>query len=463
MYALVDGNNFYVSCERVFRPDLNGRPVVVLSNNDGCAVARSNEAKALGIAMGAPWFKIKHLEDEAGLVGLSANFTLYGDMSDRMMSLVAGLGHQQEIYSIDESFVNLAGIRGDLIKRSHQIRRRVMQWTGLPTCIGIAPTKTLAKLANHIAKTVERKPGVYPEHIVGHGVDGSLSQVCHLGLLDVASKQLLFERTEVTEVWGVGPRIGKQLNEAGVHTVLDLVNLDPATVARRWSVVLERTVRELKGQPCIALDHEPPARQQIACTRSFGHPVTERHEIEQAVTEFASRAAEKLRKQDHRASALLTFIRTSPFRRQDEQYSASMVYPLIRPTADSTQLVKAALTNLARIYKPGFNYAKAGVMLMDLSPASQEQLELGDWALELNEQDACTTSEAERARMIVAMDSLNQRYGKGTVKVASAGAHRTTTLRPGQPDRNQRNWQMKQARRTPRYTTCWAELAVAKG
>lgn len=456
MYALVDGNNFYVSCERVFRPDLNGRPVVVLSSNDGCAVARSNEAKALGIAMGAPWFKIKHLEDEAGLVGLSANFTLYRDMSDRMMSLVAGLGHQQEIYSIDESFVNLAGIRGDLIKRSHQVRRRVLQWTGLPTCIGIGPTKTLAKLANHIAKTVERKPGVYPDHITGHGADGGLAQVCHLGLLSEVERNRLFERTEVTEVWGVGPRIGKQLTDAGVHTVLDLVNLDLATVARRWSVVLERTVRELKGQPCIALDHEPPARQQIACTRSFGHPVTDQFELEQAVTEFVSRAAEKLRKQGHRAGALLTFVRTSPFRKQDEQYSASMVYPLIRPTADSTQLVKAALANLQRLYRPGFNYAKAGVMLMDLSPDSHEQMELGDWGMDLNETSAtCTPSashEQERARMMVAMDSLNQRYGKGTVKVASAGA----SQRPG-------NWQMKQARRTPRYTTCWGELAMVRG
>ena len=189
--------------------------------------------------------------------------------------------------------------------------------------------------------------------------------------------------------------------------------------------------------------------------------MTERHELEQAVTEYASRAAEKLRKQDHRAGALLTFVRTSPFRKQDDQYSASMVYPMIRPTADSTQLVKAALANLARIYKPGFKYAKAGVMLMDLVPASQEQLELDDWGLELNE--VSTTSEGERARMMVAMDSLNQRYGKGTVKVASAGADRTNTTRLGQMNNLLGNWQMKQARRTPRYTTCWDELAVVKG
>ena len=200
VYALIDGNNFYVSCERVFRPDLNDRPVVVLSNNDGCAIARSNEAKALGIKMGAPWFQIKHLEEEAGLVALSANFSLYGDMSDRMMSLVAGLGHQQEVYSIDESFIDLAGVRGDMIRRSRLIRQRLLQWTGIPTCIGIGPTKTLAKLANHIAKTAERKPGVYPERFPGHGPDGSIAQICHLGILSDDDKRTLFERTAVTEV-----------------------------------------------------------------------------------------------------------------------------------------------------------------------------------------------------------------------------------------------------------------------
>ena len=201
MYALVDGNNFYVSCERVFRPSLEGIPVVVLSNNDGCAVARSNEAKALGIAMGAPWFKIKHLAEEAGLVALSANFALYGDMSDRMMSLAAGLGPAQEIYSIDESFIDLSGVKGDLVERSHKIRARILQWVGIPCGIGIGPTKTLAKLANHIAKTAERKPGVYPE---------KLAQVCNLNALEHSERQAVFEATAVNEVWGVGRQITSQ-------------------------------------------------------------------------------------------------------------------------------------------------------------------------------------------------------------------------------------------------------------
>ncbi len=228
MYALVDGNNFYVSCERVFRPSLSGRPVVVLSNNDGCAVARSNEAKALGIKMGAPWFKIKHLEEEAGLVGLSANFPLYGDLSDRMMSLAAGLGPRQEIYSIDESFIELTGVRGDLVERSHKIRSRILQWVGIPCGIGIGATKTLAKLANYVAKTAERKPGSYPE---------KLAQVCNLAALSPAELDAVLAATPVGEVWGIGPRISAQLISGGVTTVLDLVRADPSTIRRKFRLL----------------------------------------------------------------------------------------------------------------------------------------------------------------------------------------------------------------------------------
>ncbi|MFT4268772.1 MAG: DNA polymerase V subunit UmuC, partial [Xenophilus sp.] len=213
MLALLDGNNFYVSCERVFRPSLQGRPVVVLSNNDGCAISRSNEAKALGVRMAQPHFEIRHLEDGAGLVSLSANFVLYGDMSDRMMSLAAGLGPAQEVYSIDECFIGLQGVRGDLAARSRAVRSRILRWIGIPTCIGIAPTKTLAKLANHIAKEAERTPGSYP---VRH------AQVCHLGALAPAEREALLAATAVGDVWGVGPRIGEQLRAGGVASALDL-------------------------------------------------------------------------------------------------------------------------------------------------------------------------------------------------------------------------------------------------
>jgi DNA polymerase V len=432
MYALVDGNNFYVSCERVFRPSLNGQPVVVLSNNDGCAIARSNEAKALGIAMGAPWFQIKHLAEDAGLVALSANFALYGDMSDRMMSLAAGLGPAQEIYSIDESFIDLSGVKGDLVERSHKIRARIQQWVGIPCGIGIGPTKTLAKLANHIAKTAERKPGTYPN---------KLAQVCNLASLEKSECEAVFAATAVNEVWGVGRQISKQLQAGGIHTVLDLMQLDPATVRSKWSVVLERTVRELQGTPCIDLDHTPAAKKEIACTRSFGRPITEQHHLAEAVTEFASRAAEKVRKQHSRAGQVLVYIRTSPFRK-DLQYSRSMVTPLRRPSADTACIVKAALQGLNHIFKPGFNYAKAGVMLLDLQPDTDQQAEL-----DLEDGDA----EEDRTRLMTAMDTLNHRFGKGTVLTASAGLEGV-----------QREWSMKQLRRTPAYTTRWDDMPVAR-
>jgi DNA polymerase V len=431
MYALVDGNNFYVSCERVFRPSLNGRPVVVLSNNDGCAIARSNEAKALGIKMGAPWFQIRHMEETHGLVALSANFTLYGDMSDRMMSLAAGLGPTQEIYSIDESFIGLQGVRGDLTKRSQAIRDRINQWVGIPCGVGIGQTKTLAKLANYIAKTAERKPGSYP---------AELAQVCNLTALPAQDLDDVLAATLVEEVWGVGRKIAAQLHEGGVHTVLDLARLDPATVRRRWSVVLERTVRELQGMQCIDLDDAPAPKKEIACTRSFGHAVTELPPLVEAVSEFASRAAEKLRKQGSLASQLLVFCHTSPFR-PGPRFNRSIVVPLRRPTADTGKLVWAASAGMRRIYEPGYKMAKAGVMLLDLVPGGVLQGEL-----DLEDED-----HRDRTKLMVALDALNGRYGKGTVHVASTGV-----------DNQAQTWGMKQERRTPAYTTCWDDVPIAR-
>lgn len=430
MLALIDGNNFYCSCERVFQPWLKGRPVVVLSNNDGCAIARSDEAKALGIKMGAPYFQLRDLERDAGLIALSANFALYGDMSDRMMTLAAGLGHTQEVYSIDESFIDLSAIPGDLVRRARIIRRRIHQWIGIPTCIGIGPTKTLAKLANAIAKSAERKPGSYPAH---H------AQICHLGACSREELAALLAATEVGDVWGVGPRIGAQLRAQGIHTALDLQRMDPAAAKAGWSVVLEKTVRELNGVPCIEFEDEPPAKQQIACTRSFGHPVTELIELQEAITEFACRAAEKLRKQNSHTGHIMAFIRTSPFRKQDPQYSRSASIPLPSPTSDSAHITQAANAIIKRIYRPGFKYAKAGVMLMDLQPATRHQLTL----------DFDETMPENRVRLMTAMDQLNQRFGRGTLKLASAGAPRARKL-----------WAMKQERMSTGFTTDWAGLAV---
>ena len=429
----MDGNNFYVSCERVFRPSLNGRPVVVLSNNDGCAIARSNEAKALGIKMGAPWFQIRHFEESDGLVALSANFALYGYMSDRMMSLAAGLGHRQEVYSIDESFIDLSGIKGNMTERSRKVRHRILKWIGIACGIGIGPTKTLAKLANHIAKTTERKPGSYPHQ---H------SQVCNLGDLKLEELDALMMATEVGEVWGVGKRIGAQLKESGIHTVLDLARLDPVMVKRRWSVVLERTVRELQGTDCMGLDQAPPAKQEIAFTRSFGQAVLDLSVLQEAVTEFASRAAQKLRLQNGHAAQVLTFIRTSPFRTQDLQYSRSTVVPLRRPTNDTRDLSRAALSGLQAIFRPGFRYAKAGVILLDLQPTDLIQEEL------VFEDDVAYPGVS---RLMQALDAVNQRFGRNTVTLASAGLAS-----------EEQQWTMKQERRTPGYTTDWDGLALVR-
>ncbi|MDB5884657.1 MAG: polymerase subunit UmuC [Polaromonas sp.] len=431
MFALVDGNNFYVSCERVFRPSLKRWPVVVLSNNDGCAIARSNEAKRLGIKMGAPWFEIKHMDASEGLVGLSANFTLYGDMSDRMMSIAAGLGPHQEVYSIDESFIGLAGVGGDLTARARAVRSRIEQWTGIPTGIGIGATKTLAKLANHIAKTAERKPGSYPE---------ALAQVCNLSALPASDLDAVLRATPVGEVWGVGRRIASQLSDGGIGTVLDLARMDPATVRRRWSVVLERTVRELQGLPCIALEEQPAPKKEIACTRSFGQPVTDLAPLIEAVSEFAARAAEKLRLQASVASELLVFVHTSPHR-LGPRFSQSAVVPLRHPTADTAALVQAAVLGLRSIYRPGFALIKAGVMLLDLVPGILFQGEL----------DLEPEANRERARLMATMDALNGKYGKGTVRLASTGM-----------DDRTRQWGMRQELLTPQYTTDWAGMPIAK-
>jgi DNA polymerase V len=436
MYALVDGNNFYCACERVFRPSLNNCPVVVLSNNDGCAIARSNEAKALGIKMGAPWFEIRHFAESHGLVALSANFALYGDLSDRMMSVAAGLGHRQEIYSIDESFVDLSGIREDLTERSRKVRARILQWVGIPCGIGIGPTKTLAKLANFIAKTSERKPGSYPaQH----------AQVCNLGALGQDEVHALLAATEVGEVWGVGRRIGAQLQEAGIKTVLDLSRLDPGTVKRRWSVVLERTVRELQGISCIGFEDQPEPKQEIACTRSFGRAVTALSDLQEAVTEFASRAAQKLRQQGSHAAQVLVFIRTSAFRVHDLQYSRSIVVPLRRPTDDSRSINQAALLGLASIFQPGYRYAKAGVMLLSLQDARERQSELD------LEDEVDAVRDTGTPKLMQALDALNTRYGRGAVLLASAGLAGEKRL-----------WSMRQERKTPGYTTCWEDMPVAR-
>jgi DNA polymerase V len=440
MFALVDVNNMYVSCERVFRPSLVGRPVVVLSNNDGCAIARSNEAKDLGVKMAQPWFQVRHLEREAGLIALSANFELYGDMSSRMMTLVAEYAPRQEIYSIDECFLHFEGVQGDLVGIGRELRARVLQWTGLPTSVGFAPTKTLAKLANHVAKTADRKPGTYPRE---------LAQVCNLATMPRQALDQMMRDTEVSDVWGIGRKISARLNEGGIHTVLDLVRADVATLRKQFSVVLEKTVLELRGTSCLDVDDGPAANQQIMCSRSFGTPVTELAALTEVVSQFASRVAEKARYQQSAAGAVHVFITTSPFRKNDRQHSPSVTMPLTRPTADTRQLIGVAVRALEGMYRPGFNYVKAGVMLVDLQPEGLAQGELdlfpGTFVSE------APAAQRDRARLMDALDALNRRFGRGAVSVASAARRETVG-----------GYTVKQERRSPRYTTRLDEMPIAR-
>jgi DNA polymerase V len=438
VFALVDVNNMYVSCERVFRPALDGKPVVVLSNNDGACIARSNEAKDLGVRMAQPWFEVRHLERTAGLVALSANFELYGDMSSRMMSLAARYAPREEIYSIDECFLDFDGVPGDLVAIGRELRRQVLAWTGLPTCVGFGATKTLAKLANHVAKTAERKAGSYPPE---------LAQVCNFADLSADQLAAVMQATEVGQVWGIGRKTTARLNEGGVRTVLDLVRGDATALGRQFSVVVEKTILELRGTACQGVNDAPQANQQIMCSRSFGAPVTDLPTLVEVVSQFTSQVARKLRDQGSLAGAVHVFIATSPYRRHDRQHAPSATLPLSRPSADTRVLVSAAVRALRSVFRPGFNYAKAGVMLVDLQQQGPEHATPDLFAADPEPE----VDRGGRSDLMSALDALNQRFGRHAVSVASAARRAGPSAHAS-----------KQDRRSPRYTTRIEEIATAR-
>ncbi|HEY6019131.1 MAG TPA: Y-family DNA polymerase [Candidatus Paceibacterota bacterium] len=421
--ALVDCNNFYVSCERVFNPKLEGRPVVVLSNNDGCAVARSNEVKALGIKMGEPWFKMEQLAKQHGIIALSSNYTLYGDMSARVMSILSQFSDQQEIYSIDECFLGLDGFAPDyLVEHGQKIRQAVWKKVGIPVCVGIAETKTLAKLANHCAKK---------------GLAGQ-EGVCDFGTLDDSQLSGLFSRISAGEIWGIGPRIRQRLADLGIDTVEALRSADPEYIRQQFSVVVERTVKELNGIPCIELEGEGVARQQIMVSRSFGQPVASLEDLSESVAYFAATAAEKLRHDGSVATSLCVFMRTNPFSENDPQYSKSIVVPLALATDDTTRLVGAALCGLKQIYRTGYRYKKSGVLLMGLHPKDQVQGDL------FQDRQQLIRSES----LMQVMDAINHRMGKGSLTVAAAGIRQ--------------RWVMRREMKSADYTTDLDALIRAK-
>ena len=419
--ALVDVNNFYVSCERVFQPRLEGVPVVVLSNNDGCAVARSSEVKALGVAMGTPWHQMQDLVKLHGIVGLSSNYTLYGDMSRRAMSVLAQFAPDQEVYSIDECFLDLTPQPHlDATRTGQTIRQRVKQWTGLPVCVGVGPTKTLAKLANHLAK---KRP--------------EWSGVCDLATLSPDELAGTLATVGVRDVWGVGRKLEEKLVGQGVRTVADLWAMDPAAARRQHSVVLERTVRELQVVACLDLEETAPNKQQIIASRSFGAPVYEVGELAEAIRAYMTRAAEKLRRQGSVAGAVGVWIETNRFRSQDAQYSPSLTVSLPESTDDTLRLAGFATALLRRIHRAGFRYVKAGVMLLEIRDRAVQQGSLFD---------AMPEQDERRARLMGVLDRASQKWGRGTIAPGSAGV------------KEGRRWAMKRGNMTPAYTTRWEEL-----
>ncbi|MDX7951786.1 Y-family DNA polymerase [Lichenihabitans sp. Uapishka_5] len=412
--ALVDCNNFYASCERLFQPKLRGQPVVVLSNNDGCVIARSNEAKALGIEIGEPWHICRERVNTQGVIVRSSNYTLYGDMSARVMRVLGDFTPDLEIYSIDEAFLGLAGFESRLESHGRAMRATVLQWTGIPVSVGIGPTKTLAKLANRLAKKTPESGGV-------------------MILLTAEEQEAALDRIELTDLWGVAHRMADRLKAIGIMTPNDLRRADAKFVRMHTSVVMERMVWELQGIPCISLEEAPPDRKMIIASRSFGKRVTTRHEMEQAVTTYATRAAEKLRRQGLACGRLAVFVKTDEHRPRDPQYAAERAYRLPVATADTGRLNRAALIALDALWRPGFSYKKAGVTLIDLGPAGRVQGSLFD-----------RHDDARSLARMQALDALNARFGRGTVTFASMGR------KPG--------WKLRTEFISGRYTTAWEDL-----
>ncbi len=420
--ALVDCNNFYVSCERVFNPRLEGIPVVVLSNNDGCAVARSAEVKALGIKMAEPWFKLKDIAKRHGIVALSSNYTLYGDLSARVMQILSNFSPVQEIYSIDECFLNLAGFnRLTLVEYGQTIRQTVKQQVGIPVCVGIAETKTLAKLANHCAKK---------GYAGNHGV-------CDFGQLSEDELSRVFSQIPVGDVWGVGRKHTEKLLTLGINTVEDLRTANLQRIRAQFSVVLAKTVQELNGIACIELDEANTPRQQIMVSRSFGASVMNLADLSESVAYYATTAAEKLRHDGSVANSVCVHICTNPFKENEAYYAKSQSIPLATPCDNTSKIVNAALSGLKQIYRPGLSYKKTGVLLMGLQPKGTMQTDLF----------AEPESDEKSDDLMHVMDAINQKMGRGSVSLAAAGI--------------KRRWSMRRESKSPNYTTDWNELPVA--
>lgn len=420
MYALVDVNAFYASCETVFRPDLRGKPIVVLSNNDGCIISLSKEAKTLGLKMGAPYFKHRETLLRHQVVVFSSNYALYGDMSARVMATLEMMAPRIDVYSIDEAFVDATGINAcmPLEQYGHEIRQRLWQETHLRVGVGIAPTKTLAKLANWAAKRWTKANNV-------------------MDLSAPLRQRKLMNLMKVEDVWGVGSRLSKKLNLMGIETALQLADTPTALIRKHFGVVLERTVRELRGEPCLAFDEVIPHRQNILCSRSFGDRITEYQDMREAIASYAARAAEKLRSERQYCRHISTFIRTSPHDPHQPYYANAASQQLVTPTADSRDIIQATLHCLEKIWIPGKRYLKGGVMLGDFFSDGVAQFDLfADYQPRRNSE-----------QLMALIDHINA-HQRGALWFAGQGI--------------QKPWSMKRERLSPAYTTRIHEVPRAK-
>jgi DNA polymerase V len=417
-FALVDCNNFYASCERVFNPRLLRRPIVILSNNDGCVIARSEEAKQLGIPMGAPAHEHKATFEKNAVVVMSSNYALYGDMSARVMETLRPCVPAMEVYSIDEAFLALEDWQGAEFAR--ELRARVRQWTGIPVSIGIGPTKTLAKIANRLAKKTPELGGV-------------------LDLETVRDIDELLARVPCGDIWGIGKRLAVRLAAGGIRTACDLKHGEAAWVRKILGVVGERILRELQGVSCLALEEVPVPKKGIASAKSFGRPVESLRELEEALATYTARAAEKLRSGRLLARQVHVFVATNPFSARQPQYSAGAQTALVRPSNHSPDLIAAALELLREIYRPGHQYKKTGVFVTELIAES-------DLQPDLFEAPAETVGRVRELDRIV--DGLNRKLGRNAIRYGSMGV--------------KSRWAMRQERRSQKFTTRWDELPVAK-
>ncbi len=422
MFAMVDCNNFYASCERVFRPDLKYQPIAILSNNDGCVISRSAECKALGLKMGEPMFKAKSLIRQHGIQVFSSNYPLYADISNRVMSTLEEMVPDVEVYSIDEAFLSLIVngetivAAGELTAFGQHIKQRVQQYVGMPVCVGIAPSKTLAKLANFAAKTYPSTLGV-------------------VDLSDPIRQRRLMAKVPVGEVWGVGRRSQKRLRSLNIHTALDLCDA-PATLLRKhFSVVLERTIQELRGLPCVELETHVPIKQHVLCSRSFGEKVTSLEELSIALSSYVEVAARKVRQEKCMARALTVFIKTNRHSRHDRQHSMTASEGLLMPTNSTPELNKPAQYLLRQHWKPGCAYQKAGIILHDLVSAENVQTNL------------FAAQQSQKSQNLMnALDAVNHRY------------HNALCYASALPTKQYSRWRMKQNELSPAYTTRWADI-----